>query len=84
VVMSPLDGWAVLKALKADPNLAHVPVVMITIVDNPVEGFALGAADYLTKPIDWRRLGTTLNKYRKDPMAAAEAALGFRPGSGAA
>jgi CheY-like chemotaxis protein len=81
VVMSPLDGWGVLKGLKADPNLAHVPVVMITIVDNPVEGFALGAADYLTKPIDWRRLATTLNKYRKDPMAAAEAALGFRPGS---
>jgi PAS domain S-box-containing protein len=64
VVMPRLDGWGVLKALKADPLLAHVPVIMITIVDNPGLGHALGADEYLTKPIDWRRLGGALAKYR--------------------
>ena len=64
VVMSGMDGWTVLKALKADPKLAAVPVVMITIVDNRALGLSLGAADYLTKPIDWGRLGRTLGRYR--------------------
>jgi PAS domain S-box-containing protein len=72
VVMSGIDGWGVLKALKADPNLASIPVIMITIVDNPALGMALGAADYLTKPIDWRRLGASLSRYRRSgPVAAA-------------
>ncbi|PYQ48243.1 MAG: hybrid sensor histidine kinase/response regulator [Acidobacteria bacterium] len=64
VVMSGLDGWAVLKALKADARLRAIPVLMVTIVDNPSLGFSLGAAEYLTKPIDWRRLSTALAKYR--------------------
>jgi CheY-like chemotaxis protein len=57
VMMPGMDGWAVLAALKADPELADIPVVMVTIVDAERErGFALGAADYLTKPVDWKRL----------------------------
>src|SRR5712691_3529610 len=64
VVMSGLDGWGVLKALKADARLSAIPVLMITIVDNPSLGFSLGAAEYLTKPIDWRRLSAALSKYR--------------------
>jgi CheY-like chemotaxis protein/anti-sigma regulatory factor (Ser/Thr protein kinase) len=68
VVMSGMDGWTMLKALKADPALAPVPVVMITIVDNPALGLSLGAADYLTKPIDWGHLGRALGRYR--PAAA--------------
>jgi hypothetical protein len=64
VVMSGMDGWGVLKTLKADPNLAQVPVVMITIVDNPSLGISMGAADYLTKPIDWRRLSRAVASYR--------------------
>jgi CheY-like chemotaxis protein len=68
VVMSGMDGWTMLKALKADPALAPVPVVMITIVDNPALGLSLGASDYLTKPIDWGRLGRALGRYR--PTAA--------------
>jgi PAS domain S-box-containing protein len=64
VVMPGLDGWGVLKALKADARLASIPVVMISIVDDPAMGFSLGAAEYLTKPIDWRRLSTALDKYR--------------------
>jgi signal transduction histidine kinase/CheY-like chemotaxis protein len=69
VMMPSLDGWAVLGALKADPGLADIPVVMLTIVDDKSMGFALGAADYFTKPIDWQRLGAVLQKYRK-PVAS--------------
>ena len=44
---------------------ADIPVVMLTITDNKNMGFALGAADYFTKPIDWQRLAAVLHKYRK-------------------
>jgi PAS domain S-box-containing protein len=71
VVMPGMDGWAVLRALKNDPNAAAIPVLMITIVDNPQLGFSLGAAEYLTKPIDWRRLSTALAKYRQAAPASA-------------
>lgn len=66
VMMPAMDGWAVLTALKADPELAEIPVVMLTIVDDRNMGFALGAADYMTKPIDWNRLTIVLKKYRRE------------------
>jgi signal transduction histidine kinase/DNA-binding response OmpR family regulator len=65
VMMPGLDGWAVLTALKADPATANIPVIMLTVVDEKQIGFALGAADYFTKPIDWGRLNSALGKYRK-------------------
>src|SRR6185369_8993145 len=65
VMMPSMDGWAVLTALKADPITADIPVVMLTIVDDKNMGFALGAADYFTKPIDWERLAVVLRKYHK-------------------
>ncbi len=61
-VLPELDGWSVLKALKQDPILARVPVIMLTIVDNQALCYSLGAAEYLTKPIDWRRLGVAREK----------------------
>ncbi len=66
VMMPGMDGWAVLSALKADRDLADIPVVMLTIVDDKNLGYALGAADYLTKPIDRERLVAVLGKYRRD------------------
>ena len=66
VMMPGLDGWAVLSALKADTDLADIPVVMLTIVDDKNLGYALGASDYLTKPIDRDRLAAVLGKYRRD------------------
>ncbi len=63
VMMPDMDGWAVLSDLKADPELADIPVVMLTIVDNKNLGYALGAADYLTKPIQRDRLLAVLTKY---------------------
>jgi signal transduction histidine kinase/DNA-binding response OmpR family regulator len=63
VMMPDMDGWAVLKALKADSILKKVPVVMLTMVDDPERGFTLGAADYVTKPVNRRRLSRILKKY---------------------
>jgi DNA-binding response OmpR family regulator len=63
VMMPKMDGWAVLTALKADPATADIPVIMLTIVDDKQMGFALGAADYFTKPIDFQRLHQVLEKY---------------------
>jgi CheY-like chemotaxis protein len=64
VVMPRMDGWATLKALKADPELSSIPVIMMTIIDNPKLGYSLGASDYVTKPVDWRRLGAALERFR--------------------
>ncbi|MEE8312094.1 MAG: response regulator [Candidatus Binatia bacterium] len=53
VMMPGLDGWSVLRRLKADSDLRTIPVVMVTVVDDQVRmAVALGAADYLTKPVD--------------------------------
>ncbi len=62
-LMPGMDGWTVLAALKADPETAEIPVVMLSILDNQDLGFALGASDYLTKPIDSDRLARVLKKY---------------------
>jgi signal transduction histidine kinase/CheY-like chemotaxis protein len=64
VMMPGMDGWAVLTVLKADPLTADIPVVMLTVVDDKNLGFALGATDYLIKPIDWERLIAVLEKHR--------------------
>jgi CheY-like chemotaxis protein len=61
-----MDGWAVLTALKADPEVGDIPVVMVTIAEDKNLGYALGAADYLTKPVDRNRLVAVLNKYRRE------------------
>jgi len=53
---SRMNGWDVLAALKADEATADIPVVMITILEDRSHGFALGAADFLSKPIDLDRL----------------------------
>ena len=63
VMMPDMDGWTVLSTLKADPALCDIPVIMLTMVDDPVRGFTLGASDYATKPVDRRRLSQILQKY---------------------
>src|SRR5205807_1304127 len=64
VIMPGMDGWAVLNKLKSDPELAGIPVIMVTIVDNEPMGMDLGASGHLTKPVDRERLAGILNKYR--------------------
>jgi CheY-like chemotaxis protein len=64
VLMPGMDGWSVLRELKADPKLATIPVIMITMADDRSMGYALGASDYLTKPIDRERLAASVQRYR--------------------
>ena len=64
VMMPRMDGWAVLKELQADPALAGIPVVMLSILDEQEKGFALGAADYLIKPFSRDRLRAILQRHR--------------------
>ena len=56
IMMPGIDGWTVLAALKGDPELADIPVVLITIVDERNRGFSLGAAEYLVKPVNRDKL----------------------------
>jgi adenylate cyclase len=60
IMMPDLDGWTVLAAIKGDPTLANIPVVLMSIVDQKNRGYALGAADYLVKPVDRIKLVKTL------------------------
>ena len=60
IMMPDLDGWTVLAAIKGDPELAGTPVVLMSIVDQKNRGYALGAADYLVKPVDRVKLVETL------------------------
>ncbi|TMJ99803.1 MAG: response regulator [Alphaproteobacteria bacterium] len=64
VMMPDLDGWSVLAALRQDPELAEIPVIMITILDEHRRGVALGAAGYLTKPIERERLTRMIGRFR--------------------
>jgi PAS domain S-box-containing protein len=64
VMMPGMDGWTVLAALKADPAIADIPVVMLTIVDDRNLGYTLGASEYLMKPVDRERLLTLLRRYQ--------------------
>jgi GAF domain-containing protein/CheY-like chemotaxis protein len=60
IMMPDIDGWTVLAAMKGDPALSHIPVVLMTIVEEKNRGYALGAADYLVKPVDRGKLVAAL------------------------
>ena len=51
ILMPEMDGWSVLRTLKADPEVSNIPVIMASILDEKNKGFSLGAADFLSKPI---------------------------------
>jgi signal transduction histidine kinase/CheY-like chemotaxis protein len=65
VLMPEMDGWVVLALLKADPDLAGIPVIMLTVRADQDFGFAMGVADYLQKPIERDRLIGVLRKYHQ-------------------
>jgi signal transduction histidine kinase/CheY-like chemotaxis protein len=65
VLMPEMDGWVVLSLLKADHDLAAIPVIMLTVRADQDFGFAMGVADYLQKPIDRERLVAVLRKYHR-------------------
>lgn len=62
VMLPKLDGWSVLNILKRDPATEDIPVVMLSMVDNRDFGLALGASEYLLKPIQYERLHAVLNQ----------------------
>jgi signal transduction histidine kinase/DNA-binding response OmpR family regulator len=64
VLMPGMDGWAVLRHLKSDPQTSAIPIVMVSMVDDRELGRALGAAEYLPKPIDHAHLADVLNRFR--------------------
>src|SRR5262245_16712857 len=64
VIMPDLDGWSVLAALRQDSELAHIPVIMVTILDQQRRAVALGAAGYLTKPMDREQLHRLVDRFR--------------------
>jgi signal transduction histidine kinase/CheY-like chemotaxis protein len=63
VMMPEMDGWSVLRALKADPDLRDIPVIILSMIEDRSRGFSLGAVDYLTKPVDRERLHNVLGRY---------------------
>lgn len=66
VMMPGMDGWTVLTALKSDPGLCDIPVVMVTIAENRSLAYALGASDYFPKPFDRDRLLTAVQRYQRE------------------
>jgi len=69
ILMPGMDGWTVLAGLKADPALTAIPVILQTILEDRNMGFALGASEYLTKPIDRKRLAALVKRYVPSPSA---------------
>ena len=63
VMMPEIDGWSVLGIMKSDPELEHIPVIMLTIVDDRNLGFSLGASEFMTKPVDRNKLIMLLRKF---------------------
>ena len=63
VMMPEMDGWEVLAALQANDDTKNIPVIMLTMANEPDIGYSLGATDYLTKPVDWGRLSEILKNH---------------------
>ena len=59
-MMPDVDGWTVLAAIKGDPQLADIPVILVSIVDEKNRGYALGATDYMIKPVNREQLSGVL------------------------
>ncbi|AWN45259.1 histidine kinase [Methylobacterium terrae] len=64
VTMPRMDGWAVLRALRADPEFGATPVIMVTVLDEQNLAFSLGATDYLHKPVEWGALKEAMERFR--------------------
>jgi signal transduction histidine kinase/CheY-like chemotaxis protein len=63
VLMPQMDGWGALKEFKADADLRDIPVVMVTVLNERGIAISLGAADFVTKPVDRQRLAAILGEH---------------------
>lgn len=70
VMMPGMDGWSVLTQLKGDAELADIPVIVVTILDEQDLGYSLGASDYVTKPVNRERLIGLIRKHCHDAGSA--------------
>jgi signal transduction histidine kinase/DNA-binding response OmpR family regulator len=71
VLMPQMDGWGALKELKADAELRDIPVIMVTVLNERGMAIPLGAADFITKPIDRQRLMAILREHCAGPGGAS-------------
>jgi signal transduction histidine kinase/DNA-binding response OmpR family regulator/HAMP domain-containing protein len=69
ILLPEIDGWEVLRRLKADDLTWNIPVVVVSVSDNPTLGHALGARDYFVKPVDREALLSRLRQYAFAPKA---------------
>jgi PAS domain S-box-containing protein len=74
ILMPNSNGFETLLSLKGDSDTANIPIIVVSIVDQQKMGFALGAADYLIKPVDKGRLLQTIRKYTQ-PLTIAESLI---------
>jgi len=88
VNMPSMDGFEVLKEMRRDPKLMHIPVIMVSAVRIAVkdvqEGLALGADDYIVKPVEWRELSARIRaklrvKQAEDALRHRARELGVLP-----
>lgn len=68
ILMPGTDGWEVLKNLKTNPRTHSIPVIIVSIVDEPHQGLVLGADDYLVKPVAFGRLRNSMERMGIDVM----------------
>ena len=71
VLMPQMDGWRALKELKADAELRDIPVIMVTVLNERGMAIPLGAADFVTKPVDRQRLTAILREHCASPGSAS-------------
>ena len=71
ILLPDVDGWEVLTRLKQDEVTANIPVIVVSVVDNPGLATALGALDYLVKPVETEELVSRLSKFNLDSGSAA-------------
>jgi len=63
VMMPDMDGWMTLSALKSEPQLANIPVIMMSLSTEQNRGYAIGASEYLIKPVSHDYLNSVLEQY---------------------
>jgi CheY-like chemotaxis protein len=65
VMMPQMDGWSALTAIKTDPEISNIPVIMLTMLHERAIALSLGAEGYITKPVDWNQLSALLRQHSR-------------------
>jgi len=73
LLMKPTSGWEILLQLKHDPRTTGIPVIVVSIVDQPTAGAAIGADEYLVKPVDKATLLAAVARCLDDGEASSPA-----------